>query len=160
MNLLEIEISQKTYIKVLCTCIFFVILILGFYYSSLLSCKEFTLEDSTTIVEFGKEKMNVHIDILAQQGKKVEIVGWAYKEDEEIRTINSNYVLKSRNTEKLYIVKTVHEKNSNVPEVYSRAGLHSRFLTGSLPSGTYDIYVLYKNNDNNYLAQTGIHIDI
>lgn len=159
MNLLELEVNQKNYIKILCVCIILVIVIVALNYISLLSCKKFVLESDTVIADVGEEDMNVHIDILAHEENKVEIVGWAYKVDEEIRTINSIYILKNRGTGDLYSVRTRHEKNLNVPEVYSRAGLHSRFIT-NLDSGTYDIYVLYKNNDNNVLAKTGVHIDI
>lgn len=160
MNLLEAEVNKKNYIKVLCACIVFVIIIFVLNYVSLLSCKSFALENDTVEADIGEADMNVNIDILAHEGSKVEIVGWAYREDEEIRSINSNYVLKNRENGNMYIVRTRHEKNLNVPEVYSRAGLHSRFLTGNLNSGTYDIYVLYKNNDNNILAKTGVHVDI
>lgn len=160
MKLLEAEVNQKSYIKVLCVCILFVIILLILNFSSLLFLKEFTLEEGTAVCDVGEGKMNVHIDSLTPSGKKVEIVGWAYKEDEEIRSINSSYVLKNRETGSMHLAQTRHETNLNVPQVYSRAGLHTRFLTGNLKSGTYDIYVLYKNNENNVLAKTGVHIDI
>ena len=60
----------------------------------------------------------------------------------------------------MYKVRTRYEENLNVPLEYRNAGLHSRFLSYGLANGTYDIYVLYKNNDNNILANTGIHLDI
>lgn len=160
MKLLDLEVNQKGYIKILCFCILIVLLILVMYYVSLLTYKPFTLENDTVVADINKENMNVHIDILEKQGNKVEIAGWAYKEEEKIKTINSNYVLKNQETGKMYILRTRHEDNINVPEKYKISGLHSRFILGNLESGRYDIYVLYKNNNNNILAKTGVYLDV
>lgn len=160
MKLLELEINNKSYVKILCTCIISVIILIVLSYISLLKYEKYVLEDDTIVADIGQEDMNVHIDILEPQGNKVEIVGWAYKEDEEIKTINSNYILKNKDTGNMYKVRTRYEENYNVPIEYRISGIHSRFLVGNMPKGTYDIYVLYKNNDNNILANTGIHLDI
>lgn len=160
MKLLDLEVNQKNYIKILVFCIVIVLVILAIYYISLLTYKPFTLEEGTSIADINEQNMNVHIDILERQGKKVEIAGWAYKENEKIKTINSNYVLKNQETGKMYILRTRYEENINVPEEYKISGLHSRFVLGNLSNGRYDIYVLYKNNDNNILAKTGVYLDV
>lgn len=160
MKVLDLEVNQKGYIKILCACILIVVIILAIYYVSLLTYKEFTLEEETIVADISEQDMSVHIDVLEKQGKKVEIAGWAYKEGEKIKTINSSYVLKNQETGKMYILRTRHEDNINVPEEYKISGLHSRFILGSLASGRYDIYVLYKNNNNNILAKTGVYLDV
>lgn len=160
MKLLDLEVNEKSYIKILSALILVVIVILVIYYISLLTIKPFTLEEDTVIADIEEQDMNVHIDILEKQGKKVEITGWAYKENEKIKTINSNYVLKNQETGKMYILRTRYENNINVPEEYEISGLHSRFILGNLESGRYDIFVLYKNNNNNIFAKTGVHLDI
>ena len=159
MKLLELEVDKKSYIKILCACILFVIILLVLTYISLLKYEKLTLDQDTIIANIGEENMSVHVDSLEHQGNKVEIVGWAYKENEETKTINSNYVLKNKETGEMYKVRTRYQENLNVPLEYRNAGLHSRFLSYGLSSGTYDIYVLYRNNDNNILANTGIHLD-
>ncbi len=160
MNLLNLEVNQKRYIKILCICILLVFIIIVVYYASLLTYKPFNLEEGTVIADINEQDMNVHIDILEKQSSKVEIAGWAYKEGENIKTINSNYVLCNEETGKMYILRTRYEKNINVPEKYKLSGLHSRFIIGNLPTGRYDIYVFYKNNNNNILAKTGIYLDV
>lgn len=160
MKLLDLEVNQKNYIKVLCACILIVLIILICYYVSLLTYKPFTLDENTSVADINEQDMSVHIDILERQGKKVEIAGWAYKENEKIKTINSSYVLKNQETDEMYILRTRHEENINVPEEYKISGLHSRFILGNLANGRYDIYVLYKNNDNNILAKTGVYLDV
>lgn len=153
----DLEVNKKGYIKIFCTCIAVVLVLLVVYYFSLLKYTPFTLENDTII---SNEGMNLNIDVFVHEGKKVEISGWAYKEDESIKTINCSYVLKNEETGKMYILKTRREKNTNVPEVYSVSGIHTRFMHYGLSKGRYDIYVLYKNNDNNILANTGIYLDI
>ncbi len=160
MNLLNLEVSKKGYIKILCFCILLVIIILIGYYFSLLTYKSYNQEEDTIVADINEQDMNVHIDILEIQGKKIEIAGWAYKENEKIKTINSNYVLKNQETGKMYILRTRYEENINVPEEYKISGLHTRFILGNLASGRYDIYVLYKNNNNNVLAKTGVYLDV
>lgn len=160
MKLLDLEVNQKNYIKILVFCILVIFIILMLYYISLLTYKPFTLEPNTAVVDIDDDEMNVHIDILEKQGKKVEIAGWAYKENEKIKTINSNYVLKNQETGDMYILRTRYEENINVPEEYKISGIHSRFILGNLANGRYDIYVLYKNNDNNIFAKTGVYLDV
>lgn len=160
MNLLEIEVNKKSYIIILVCCILFVFLLLGSYYISLLTYKTFQLDENTTVADINEHDMNVHIDILEKNGKKIEIAGWAYKENEEIVNINSNYVLKNQETGEMILLRTRHEENINVPKEYEESGLHTRFINRGLAKGRYDIYVLYRNNDNNIFAKTGVYLDI
>lgn len=161
MNFLDLEINQKNYIKILTLCICIVILILIWNFALLLIPKQFNLEESTKVVAFEEEKdLIVHIDILAPQGKKVEIVGYAYREDESVRTVNCSYVLRNASSGKMYLLKTRHEGNINVPEVYPYAGMHTRFMTIGMEKGNYEICVLYRNDNNDFLKDTGIRVDI
>lgn len=160
MNLLNLEVNKRNYIKVLCACILIVCIILVFYYISLLTYKDFELEEGTKIVDIDAPNISVHIDVLEKSGNKVEIAGWAYKKNEKIKTINSSYVLKNQETGDMVILRTRHEDNVNVPEEYKISGMHSRAIIATLPAGRYDIYVLYKNNQNNILAKTGVYLDV
>lgn len=160
MNLLELEINKKFYIKILCVCIILVGMILAIYYVSLLSYKPFKLEEETIIADIGEQDMSVHIDSMNYQNGKGEIIGWAYKEGEKIKTINCSFVLKNVEKDYMYILRTRHEENLNVPEQYQISGIHTRFIAKKMPKGRYDVYVIYKNNNNNIFAKTGIYIDI
>lgn len=162
MSLLDLEMNQKNYIKILVFCIIVVCIILVLYYVSLLTYKTFTLEEGTVVANIGEQDMNVHIDILEHQkgDLAIEIAGWAYKENEKIKNINSNYVLKNTENGQMYLLRTRYEENINVPEEYKISGLHARAIVLGMPEGRYEIYVLYKNNKNDVLANTGIHVDI
>lgn len=160
MKLLDLEVNQKNYTVILCICVILVFIILALYYVSLLTYKNYSLEEGTKVIDIDDKDIVVHIDILEKQGKKVEIAGYAYNNKEKIKTINSNYVLKNQETGNMIILRTRYEDNINVPEEYKKSGLHSRFILGNLPSGRYDIYVLYKNNSNNVLAKTGVYLDV
>lgn len=160
MKLLELEVNQKSYIKILCVCTIVVVMILAIYYISLLSYKPFEIEEETIIADIGEKNMSVHIDSMDYENGKGEIVGWAYKENENIKTINCSYVLKNIENEDMYILRTRHEENLNVPEEYQVSGIHTRFIAKKMPKGRYDVYVIYKNNNNNIFAKTGIYIDI
>ena len=161
MNFLDLEINQKNYKKIIVLSIFIVALILVLYYIELLVPKKFTLEDDTKVVDFNEqEELVVHIDILTPPGKKIEIVGYAYLTDDEVFTVDCSYVLRNKESGEMYLLKTRHEKNVNVPEVYPYAGMHTRFLTLGIEKGNYDICVLYKNNENNIFKNTGINVEI
>lgn len=161
MEFLDLEINQKNYIKILMLSIIFVILILAIYFVTLLFPKSFVPEEATKIVAFEEEKdLIVHIDSLSPPGRKIEIFGYAYRVDESVDTVDCSYVLKNSASGKMYLLKTIHEKSVNVPEVYPYAGMHTRFMTAFMENGNYEILVLYKNNENNVLKDTGIRFDI
>lgn len=161
MNFLNLEINQKNYIKIIILSILIVTLILVLYYIELLVPKKIILESTTTVADFNEqEDLVVHIDILSSSSKKVEIAGYAYLTDDEVFTVDCSYVLRNKESGKMYLLKTRYEKNVNVPEVYPYAGMHTRFLTLGIEKGNYDICVLYKNNENNIFKNTGINVEI
>ena len=161
MEFLDLEINQKNYIKILILSIIIVLVILGIYYMTLLFPKKFVLDEATKVVAFEEEKdLIVHIDSLSPPSSKIEIFGYAYRQDESVDTVNCSYVLRNSASGKMYLLKTIHEKSVNVPEVYPYAGMHTRFMTVGIEKGNYEICVLYKNNENNVLKDTGIRVDI
>lgn len=158
MEFLDIEINEKKYIKILIISIILVIVYLAFTMSSLLIFKSYTLGPNTSVND---EEINTHIDILEKSGKKIEIAGWAYKEGDEITTVNSNYVLKHQESGKMYLMRTQMEENTNLKdEKIKLAGIHAQCLLIGIPKGRYDIYVLYQNGEEDILANTLIYVDL
>ena len=158
MEFLNIEITEKLYIKILIILIALVVVYLGLTMSSLLIFKSYTLGPNTSVNDEG---INMHIDKLEYKGKKIEIAGWAYKEGEPITSVKSNYVLKHQETGKMYLMRTKMEENINLEnEDVKMAGLHARCLLIGIPKGKYDIYVLYQNGNEDILANTLINVDI
>lgn len=161
MEFLDLEINQKNYIKILVLSIIIVFLILGIYYITLLFPKKYIPEGATKVVAFEEEEdLIVHIDSLSPPSKKIEIFGYAYRQDESVDTVDCSYILRNSSSGKMYLLKTIHEKSVNVPEVYPYAGMHTRFMTIFMEKGNYEICVLYKNNENNVLKDTGIRVEI
>lgn len=158
MEFLNIEITEKLYIKILIISIALIIVYLGLTMSSLLIFKSYSLGPNTSVNDEG---INMHIDSLEAKGKKIEISGWAYKEGESITSVNSNYVLKHKESGKMYLMRTKMEENINLTdEDIKMAGLHAQCLLFGIPSGTYDICVLYQNGEEDILANTLISVDI
>lgn len=158
MNFLDIEITQKLYIKIFVVLLISIVIYLAFTMSSLLIFKSYTLGANTSVND---DEINTHIDILEKSGKKIEIAGWAYKEGDKITTVKSNYVLKNQETGKMYLMRTKMEENINLSDPNLKlAGIHAQCLLIGLPSGRYDICVLYQNAEEDILANTSIYVDL
>ena len=170
MDFLDIEINEKIFIRILIISIVLVIVYLGLTMSSILMFKSYTLGPNTEVssIDFENAKEDVpegeysaHIDLLENDGKKLEIAGWIFKQGAELKTFNSSYVLKNQDTGKMYLMRTQMEENINlVEEEHKNAGLHAQCLLVGLPKGTYDILVLYRNNGEDMLISTLIPVQI
>lgn len=158
MDFLNLEIDEKAYIRILIA--FFIILVVGLalLFSSLLVFNSYKLGPNTSVND---EEINTHIDKLEHDSKKLEIAGWAFKEGEAIGFVNCNYVIKNQETGKMYLMRTQMEENINiVEEEHKMAGIHAQCLLLGLPKGWYDIYVLYRNDKEDILANTLISVEI
>lgn len=158
MEFLNLEIDKKTFIKILVAFCVAIVIYMILTYSSLLIFKSYTLGENTL---FEEEVLNTHIDVLEISGKKVEIAGWAYKEGEELDTVNSNYVLRHKESGKMYLMRTKMVENGNITdEEYKSAGMHAQCLLIGAPSGVYEILVLYQNGENDILTSILIEREI
>ena len=158
MKFLDIEMNEKLFKKLMIAAIVLIVVYMAFTMSSLLIFKSYTLGSNTSVND---EKIRTHIDILEPSSKKIEIAGWAYKEGEAIKTVNSNFVIKHQETGKMYMMKSKMYKNTNIQEeMYQLGGLHAQCLTIGIPKGQYQILVLYQNNSENILADTLITFEV
>lgn len=158
MKFLDIEIDGKIYKRLIIIAIVFIIVYMAFTMSSLLIFKSYTLGPNTSVND---EDIRTHIDILEPSSKKLEIAGYAYKEGEEIKTVNSNFVIKHQETGKMYLMSSKMYENKNVEdEKYMFGGIHAQCLTIGIPKGQYQIFVLYRNNNEDILADTLITFEI
>ena len=65
----------------------------------------------------------------------------------------------------MYILKTtmnIIDQLNNVDETYdcSKCGLDSQILIFGLKKGAYELYILYENDNENLLVNTGINFEI
>ena len=170
MNFLDIEFNEKKIMTILAVTIFLVIAYLALSMSSLLVFKSYKLGPNTevssidfknTVEDVPNGEISAHIDKLTHDGKKIEISGWMFKQGEELESFDCSYVLQNQTTGKMYLMRTQMEENINlVEEKHKMSGLHAQCLLLGLPKGVYDIYVLYRNNDNDMLVSTLIPVEI
>lgn len=159
MKFLEVEIDEIIFRRLVITALILIVLYMAISMSSILILKNYTLGPDTSANDEG---INTKVDSLEGIGsKKIEITGWAYREGDKIETINSNFVLKNQDTDQMYLMKTVMEKKDTLEGTgYENCGLHAQCLTLGLPKGRYQIYILYRNNNEDILADTLIPFEI
>lgn len=158
MDFLDIEVNEKMFYRILIISIIVIIFYLSLSMASILFFKSYKLGPNTTV---SNEDINTHIDVLEVSHKKIEIAGWAYKEEEPIEVVDSSYVIRNQETGKMYLMKTKMEENINLKGTdMEMAGIHAQCLLIGIPKGKYDIYVLLKDKDKETLANTLISVDI
>ena len=125
---------------------------------------EFTFYSYRKILKMAGIELNKiipYLDVLEVDSKKIEIAGWMFVEEKKKKTFNSSFVLKNQETGKMYLMRTQMEDNINlVDEEHKPYGIHAQCLLFGIPKGRYDIYVLYRNNDEDMLVNTLIWKDI
>lgn len=158
MKFLDIKIDEKMFKILIIIAISFIIVYMALAMSSLLIFKTFKLSEYTSL---DSEEIITHIDVLEYEGKKIEISGYAYKDGEKIETVNSSFIIKHKESGKMYRMRTQMEKNKNVEDIGQEySGIHAQCLKLGIPKGEYDILVLYRNNDEDILADTLISFEI
>ena len=169
MNILEKEIDKELFIKILIIIIAVCIIYLALTLSTILFIKNYELGETTDVVTLPEKnafedvpdgEFSIHIDKLESEGKCIEISGWAFKQGDELATFNSYFVLKNKETGKMYRMKTNCEENINLRQEHNMAGIHARCFKFGIPSGMYDIYVLYQNDGNECLVDSLIPVQI
>lgn len=95
---------------------------------------------------------------------RLEIEGWAYKEGQAVNTFNNSFVLKNREDNKMFILKTGKQMVQELQFVDGyeclNCGMVSNSIVLGFKKGAYDLYILYKNNFENLLVDTGVEVDI
>lgn len=163
IDFLDLEINEKIYKRII---IVGIILILG-YLIITFSCFAFPKVykvDSKTISD-DENKVKTGISEIYRGNLKLRLSGFAYKEGENIKSFNSYYILKNTENGKMYKItaemKDIPELN-NIDEnmQYSKGGMVSESFIIGIKKGIYDLYILYQNNDNNLLVNTGLQVNI
>ncbi len=157
MDFLDLEIDKSTFIKILIGLLICILIYIALTMSSLLVFKSYKLGPNTSIED---NVLNTHFDVLEISNKKIELSGWAYKEGEPLGKVNSNYILRNKETGKMYLMRTKMVENGNVDEEYKLSGMHAQCLLVGIPKGNYEFLVLYQNGDNDILTSTNIEREI
>lgn len=95
---------------------------------------------------------------------RLEISGWAYKEGQSIETFKSSFILKNRKNEKMYLLKTGMElvEENQFVDGYEclNSGLKTESIVLGLPNAGYDLYILYQNDGEDLLVDTGVEVNL
>lgn len=163
INKLDIEIDEKIFKRLLIVGIVIIISYLGIMFLSFAIPRVYimdknTVEDTEGVVENG-------INILHRGSMRLELSGWAYKKGQSVESFESYFILKSQENGRMYILNAQMEQ---VPELHFidskynclNCGMHSQSIVLGLKNGDYDLYILYKNDNENLLVNTDVVVEI
>ena len=163
IDFLDIEINEKIYKRILVIGIILIIsyLIITFFGFAFPGVYR---NDSKTVID-EENKIKTGISEIYRGSLRLRISGFAYKEGESIKSVNSCYVLKNLENGKMYKIKA---ETKVIPELnsiddsfdYSKGGLMSECFVIGMKKGVYDLYILYKNNDEDLLVNTSLQVNI
>lgn len=161
MNILEAEINEKIFKRlamVFLVLIFLFALIVLIQYSVL---KPYTLGDTTTV-----DDVDIVEGVVVNKGTRmIEVIGHAYKTGEKVEKFNSSFVLRNKESGKMYKMHTTMEKRLElmaVDEIYdcSNSGMRAKSFIIGLEDGIYDICIAYNNDGHDIFSETGIEVEI
>ena len=156
MKFLE-EINENLIKKYIIGIVVFIVLIMILSVCELLLPKSFSYNKD--IIE--SDEYVVNIEDLSDSKFKTSISGYAFKGSDAIERYNSYYILKNKETGKMYKLKTKMEQRAQFKDTgVEYSGMHSQAITLFMKKGIYDLYVWYDNNDEDVLLKTGKQIDI
>lgn len=162
MKILDIEIDEAFFKKLIIASLVLIFIYGALTIVSYAMLEPYTLETQTTVND---EEIKTGISVLNQGTKKLKIEGWAYKNGQSIEKFNSSFVLKNKETGKMYLIKTAMQTVEELRSVdgshdCSKAGMSAECIIAGLDKGIYDICVLYKNDNENIFAETAITLQI
>jgi len=157
MKFLDREIDEDLFKKLIVLAVALIFLYVVFTLISYSMVKPFKISSNT--ITNSKEIVS-EISIIYQGSVRLELKGWAYKEGQSIETFESYFILKNEENNKMYSLKTQMEEIDElklVEETFdcSKGGMYSQGFLLGLEKGVYDICILYKNDSENILANTG-----
>lgn len=162
INWLEIEINEKIYKRLLLFGIIFMVAYLIITFLSFAVPSIYHLDKNTILDTEGSVKNG--INKLYRGSLRLELSGWAYKQGQDVKTFNSCFILKNKETEKMYRIKAGMKRMPELQFVdhYNclQSGIEAQSIILGLKNGVYDLYILYKNDHENLLVDTGVEVDL
>ncbi|MDR3259596.1 MAG: hypothetical protein LBT51_08330 [Fusobacteriaceae bacterium] len=122
--------------------------------------------------EINSNKLNFVIDSIDNKSKTIDIVGWAVKKEQDLKTVETYIVLKNIKTELYYKIGTIKRGRKDVTEHfkkyfsniynYDNCGFFAKVSKTHLRSKgreKYEIYILYLSDGNKILQGTSKFIE-
>ena len=159
---LDVEIEGKVYKRVMIAGIVICMIYLLITFMSFALPSVYHLDKNTKVdTEHTVKNGILH---LYRGSLRLEISGWAYKEGQAIENFKSSFILKNRENEKMYLLKTGMElvEENQFIDGYEclKSGLKSESIVLGLPNAGYDLYILYQNDGENLLVDTGVEVNL
>lgn len=157
-KILDIEINEKIF-KIICAVGMIIILLFCLYlYLELGAIRKYKIPEDIKIDK--GEQIEFTIDEVITSRKYIQIAGWAYKKGQNIGYFNNRFIIKNMQTNEYKALRT---EMTNKDELFSvdskydcrRAGMFAKSIAISLKKGIYKIFIEYKNDDQNFLVDTG-----
>lgn len=159
MKILEAELEEKYFKKiVLCGALIIAISVLIVFLNFGLMLDYKPSSDAKLkndgLVEY-------KIESITTGRKFVEISGWAYRKGKNIGNFDNRFIIRNEETHKFRALNTemkMVEEFFSIDGKYDcrRAGMYAKSIAFGLPKGLYQIFIEYKNDNENILFDTGI----
>ena len=157
------EVSSKNIIGIFILFIFVGGLFSFFIYSDYHSIKKISVD------KYGNNNVLFSFDYIQDnpKDKDVSIKGWAFKKNQNLRTVNTYVTLRNKNTSQVFKINTIKEERKDVTLLYNdsynydHSGLFAQFNKNVLKDkGEYEICILYLSDNNTDFVPTGKFINI
>lgn len=159
---LDFEIDEKVFKKLLIIGVVFIIIYLTITFFSFAIPRVYRMDKDT--VEDVQGTVQTGINILHRGSMRLELSGWAYKQGQSIERFESYFILKNKENGRMYLLNCQMEQMPELQFVDGyhclNCGLHSQSIVLGLKNGDYDLYILYKNDNENLLVNTDVVVEI
>lgn len=160
---LDFEIDEKTFKKIFVIGLVGIVVYLAITFFSLAIPRVYQMDKNT--VEDAEGTVQTGINILHRGSMRLELSGWAYKQGQSIERFESYFILKSKENGRMYLLNTQMEQMPELQYINSKdyclnCGLHAQSIVLGLKNGDYDLYILYKNDNENLLVNTNVVVEI
>lgn len=136
------------------------IIILTFLYCSMLYYKNSNVVKIDETWSNGNEILRVYLDYFDDSEKTIKLIGWCVLPEMNAGYAKNYIVFHNLDTNNFYQVNTGFKKRTDVTETindgydYNNSGFYASVQKDKLPSGEYEVCILYLGNGKNLFFET------
>lgn len=158
-ELINTEIQEKGFKKIVIVSIAIILMIVILVFLSIGMMRNYEVPKDINTKNNGK--VEYKINSILTGTKFIEIRGWAYRTGKNIGYFNNKFIIRNEETLEYRALNTQMQMVDEffaVDEKYDcrRAGMYAKSLAIGLEKGLYQIFIEYKNDNENILVETGI----
>ena len=158
-KIIDVEVEEKFFKRIVFIGMLVIILVLLIVFLDLGLIRNYKIPEGIKTKNGGT--VEYKIDSIATGRKYIEITGWAYKKGKNIGYFDNRFIIRNEKTGEY---KALSTEMKMVDEFFSidgkydcrRAGMYAKSLALGVKKGLYQIFIEYKNDDENILFDTGI----